>query len=189
VLFLSRLTPKKGLDILLRVWHQLRPQGWRLVVAGPDEGGYGAALARAGGTPELGRGIEFVGPAWGEEKWRLYRDADVFVLPSHSENFGVVVAEALASGVPAITTRETPWQAIEEKRCGWWIEVGDAPLAGALREAMALPDHARREMGTRGRRFVEEEYAPAGVAARMIELYGWLLRGGSRPQFVNVDET
>jgi glycosyltransferase involved in cell wall biosynthesis len=99
----------------------------------------------------------------------------------------VVIAEALASGVPVITTRETPWREIAERRCGWWIEVGDEPLAAALREAMALSDEARGQMGTRGRRLVEERYSSAGVAERMMRLYAWLLHQGPLPDFVDVD--
>ena len=186
VLFLSLLTPKKGLDTLLQVWLQLRPQGWKLIIAGPDEGGYGARLRRRLPANGDGLGIEFVGPAWGEDKWRLFRAADVFMLPSRSENFGVAIAEALASGVPVITTRGTPWRAIEEKRCGWWIEGGAAPLAAALREAMALSDEARSQMGTRGRQLIEEEYSPARAAGQMLQLYAWLLRRGPRPDFVDV---
>lgn len=189
VLFLSLLTPKKGLDTLLQVWLQLRPQGWKLIIAGPDEGGYGARLRRTLPVNAGGLGIEFVGPTWGEDKWRLFRAADVFVLPSRSENFGVAVAEALASGVPVITTRTTPWRAIEERRCGWWIEAGDAPLAAALREATTLSDRTRSQMGARGRQLIEQEYSPARAAGQMLQLYAWLLRRSPRPDFVDVWQT
>jgi glycosyltransferase involved in cell wall biosynthesis len=186
VLFLSRLSPKKGLDSLLRAWRALEPQGWKLVIAGPDEGDYGARLRKEWPVGGRGPAVEFVGPVWGAEKWRLFRQAGVLVLPSLSENFGLVVAEALASGVPVITTKETPWRAIDQHRCGWWIDVGDAPLAAALRMAIALSDEERSQMGARGRALIGQEYSAHSVAARMMGVYAWLLHKGPRPEWVVV---
>jgi glycosyltransferase involved in cell wall biosynthesis len=187
VLFLSRLTRKKGLDSLLRVWVGLKPRGWKLVVAGPDEDGYGARLLKRWRRDGLGPEVEFVGPVWGEQKWSLFRQAGVFVLPSLSENFGIAIAEALGSGVPVITTRATPWRAIEENQCGWWIEAGDGPLAAALGEAMALPDAERARMGERGRALIEREYAPDAIARSMLAVYAWLLKMGPEPGCVVTD--
>jgi glycosyltransferase involved in cell wall biosynthesis len=187
VLFLSRLTRKKGLEGLLRVWATVRPQGWKLVVAGPDEGGYGAQLLMQWQPQKLGSEVEFLGPVWGGEKWRLFREASIFVLPSLSENFGIVVAEALASEVPVITTKATPWRAIEENRCGWWVDAGDEALAAALSDGMALSDAERAQMGERGRALVAREYAPDSVARRMMDVYAWQLKMGPRPACVVVD--
>lgn len=187
VLFLSRIHPKKGLADLIEAWGSARPRGWELVIAGPDEGGHRAeieARARALG-PEAG--IRFQGAVQDAGKWDLYRTADVFVLPSRSENFGVVVAEALACGVPAIATRAAPWEALEERSCGWWTESGVEPLSRALKEATGIGDDERRAMGARGRRLVEERFGWPAVARRMLGVYRWLAGESSAPEWVRRD--
>jgi glycosyltransferase involved in cell wall biosynthesis len=153
-------------------------------IAGGDENGYRAELEAAITTRGLDGTFEFLGPVEGEGKWALFRDADLFVLPSHSENFGMGIAEALGSGVPVITTRGTPWVDLVHCRCGWWEEVGVAPLARALREAMRLTAQERSEMGRRGRELVEQKYSWRHVAAEMKSLYAWLLNQGDRPPCV-----
>lgn len=183
-LYLSRIHEKKGLINLIRAWDRIRPRGWRAVIAGQDDFGYRAVLEgeirRRGLTSDfLFRG--FVSP---EEKELLYREADLFVLPSYSENFGLVIPEALARSLPVITTRGTPWEELESRRCGWWIGTGADPLEEALRAAFALPDEERREMGRRGRKLVEEEYSPGQLGRRMRDLYRWLIAGGSPPPFI-----
>lgn len=200
-LFLSRIHPKKGLLELVDAWRQARPPGWRLVIAGPDDAGHGgqvaAAAARAGLTwrdvaahtpagwedPGLfGADIICAGAVEGARKWSLLAGAGVFVLPTHSENFGLVVCEALACGVPVITTRGTPWQELETHGCGWWIEIGAAPLATALSVATASTDETRRAMGTRGRILVSDSYTWMAVARRMAPWYRGITSGGVPPK-------
>jgi glycosyltransferase involved in cell wall biosynthesis len=181
VLFLGRIHPVKGLVNLVRAWAQLRPSNWRVIVAGGNENGYQAEVEAAVRELGLATHFSFVGPMDGSVKWDLYRSADLFVLPSHSENFGLVVAEAMACGLPVITTKGTPWEVLEHARCGWWIDIGAEPLAHALREAVALSDAERREMGRRGRRLVETEYTWSAVAEQMTSVYRWVLGQGERP--------
>lgn len=187
VLFLSRIHPKKGLSDLIDAWGTARPAGWELLIAGPDEGGHRAeieARARALG-PDAS--VRFQGPVPDAGKWDLYRTADVFVLPSRSENFGVVVAEALACGVPAIATRAAPWEALNERSCGWWTDAGVEPLVRALAEATGLGDEERRAMGARGRRLVEERFGWPAVARRMLAVYRWLGGETDAPDWVRRD--
>lgn len=119
-------------------------------------------------------------------KAALYREADLFVLPTFSENFGLVVAEALAYGLPVITTRGAPWADLETYGCGWWIETGMEPLVPALRAAMALSNAERRAMGERGRVYVRR-YDWDVIAAETLALYRWVLGQGERPACVHVD--
>ncbi len=187
ILYLSRIHEKKGLIHLVRAWDLLRPRGWRVVIAGQDDFGYRSVLEKEIGERGLAGDFVFRGFVSREEKDRLYRQAALFVLPTYSENFGLVVPEALSRSVPVITTTGTPWEDLNTRRCGWWIETGTAPLAEALREAFALSDAERAAMGERGRRLVEEEYSPRKLGERMPALYRWLTGDSSPPSFVIFD--
>ncbi|MGH7870279.1 MAG: glycosyltransferase, partial [Candidatus Dormibacteraceae bacterium] len=103
------------------------------------------------------------------------RSADLFILPSFTENFGIAAAEALASGVPVIATKGTPWQDLITHRCGWWVDVGPHPLADAIRAATSIPGAERVEMGQRGRRLVRNKYSWENVAGQMRRVYENLL--------------
>jgi glycosyltransferase involved in cell wall biosynthesis len=178
VLFLSRLHPKKGLLDLVQAWSRLRPAGWRVQIAGPDEGGHRRVVETAIHAAGLDADFSFLGSLDDRQKWAAYRTADLFVLPSYGENFGLVVAEALIAGLPVITTRGAPWRELLDYRCGWWTEIGAAPLEDALRDAVALDDAARHAMGERGRQLVKEKYLWSALATRMRAVYAWL--GGHR---------
>ena len=180
-LFLSRLHPKKGLPMLLDAWAEERPDGWTLELVGPSENGHRAELEAQATNLGLDGEVVFAGPVDDADKWHKYAAADLFVLPTHSENFGIVVAEALASGVPAITTTGAPWQELETERCGWWTAIGTEALAQALREAVALSGEERLAMGRRGRALVAERYSWEHVAEQMRAVYAWLLGEGERP--------
>ena len=186
-LFLSRIHPIKGLPMLLEAWAALAPEGWELIVAGPDEGGHRAELEAQAVRLGLAE-VSFPGAARDADKWALYRSADLFVLPTYSENFGVVVAEALAAGLPVLTTTGAPWGELVSHRCGWWVEPEPRALREALAAALAAPDAQRAEMGARGRTLVAEAYAWPGIAARLADVYAWILgRRPTPPLFVHVD--
>jgi glycosyltransferase involved in cell wall biosynthesis len=234
ILFLSRIHPKKGLLELVEAWRLLRPRSgrndeckngdqngtgrissrtnelldWHVEYAGPDYGGHLHAVQKK--IKELGVESDFtyLGDLSDQEKWSVYRRADVFVLPTFSENFGIVVAEALAAGVPVITTKGAPWQELEgacggtcdttcsdtvaasgrvkagSGRCGWWIDIGVEPLAEALKEAMGLSDDERCAMGENGRRLVEAKYTWSAIAEQMKAAYAWIVNGGEKPDGV-----
>ncbi|MCK4788937.1 MAG: glycosyltransferase, partial [Desulfobacteraceae bacterium] len=112
-LFLSRIHPKKGLLNLITAWGQLRPTNWRLRIVGPNEGGHLAEVIAAASANGIEDVVDFVDEVDDESKKAVYQNADLFVLPTFSENFGVVVAEALAHGLPVITTRGAPWSDLE----------------------------------------------------------------------------
>jgi glycosyltransferase involved in cell wall biosynthesis len=186
-LFLSRIHPKKGLLTLVEAWAMARPEGWRAVVAGPDDGGHRARVVSAVNSAGLTEVFSFLDEVEGEQKAALLQRSSLFVLPSFSENFGVAVAEALGAGVPVITTTATPWEGLEWHRCGWWVDPDAESLAGALREATDLSNDSRREMGERGREFVSREFGWLGVGRRMREAYEWILRGGATPSFIHAE--
>lgn len=179
-LFLSRIHPVKGLLNLVQAWAAVEPKGWQLVIAGPNEGNHWEEVAREVARLRLDDRITYVGPVEGEAKADLYRQSDLFVLPTFSENFGIVVAEALAHGLPVITTQGTPWKDLEDFRCGWWIETGVDPLVVALRCAMKLSDEERRAMGVRGRAYVER-YDWNRVAEQTAAVYRWMIGVEPKP--------
>jgi len=183
-LFLSRLHPKKGLPMLIEAWARVRPKDWELILVGPSEEGHRAELEEQVRSHGLDDEITFSGSVSDKEKWAVYRSADLFVLPTHSENFGIVVAEALAAGTPVLTTTGTPWRELETHGCGWWVEPEVERITRALDDAVGCADEERRAMGARGRRLVEEQYSWQGVARQMQAAYRWLVNGGARPECV-----
>lgn len=185
VLHLGRLHPKKGIDRLVAAWARIanRHPDWYLRIVGPSEIGCREALERQ--VKNLGAPrVVFDGPIYGAEKLEAYRKAGLFVLPTLNENFGMVVAEALAAGIPAISTKGAPWQGLAAERCGWWIEHGVEALEAALDAALVLPDTARAAMGARGRAWMAHAFGWEDIAARMAEVYAWCLGQADRPDCV-----
>jgi glycosyltransferase involved in cell wall biosynthesis len=185
LLFLGRMHPVKGVDFLLRSWQSVehRFPDWELHLAGPDNGGYLAEMQGLAAQLRLEH-VVFRGPLFGEEKWRAYRSASLFVLPTHSENFGMTVAEALAAGTPAIVTKGAPWGGLEKQGAGWWIDIGVDPLVACLERALELPEMRLVEMGRAGRRWMERDYAWDRIGTQVAIAYRWLLEGGEAPPWV-----
>lgn len=184
-LFVGRLYPVKGLPLLLEAWARVRPPGWRLQLVGPDEAGHRSELEVLLGKLSLRESVEFLGPRAGSELSDCYRRADLFILPSHSENFGIVVAEALAHGLPVITTHGAPWKRLETDQCGWWVPVSVDGLAGALIDATGRSSEDLAAIGARGRTLVGDHFTWESVATQMKEVYGWMLGDGEKPGCVD----
>jgi glycosyltransferase involved in cell wall biosynthesis len=186
LLFLSRIHPKKGLDTLLQVWQTLAPRfpDWQLVIAGPDVIGYQAKVVTLATALGVQQRVTFTGMLSGKEKAAALGNADLFVLPTHSENFGIAIAESLAYTVPVITTKGTPWQDLQTYECGWWIDRDPLALTKALDKAMQLSPQQRRAMGLKGRELVESKYSWTSVGQQMAAVYQWILAGGTPPDWV-----
>ncbi len=183
-LFLSRINPKKGLPMLLDAWKRLSPEGWRLIIAGNDDSNHLPVVRQKIAEFGLGGQVEIAGPLFGEAKEAAYRDADLFVLPSYSENFGIVVAEALGYGLPVLTTTGCPWQELVSERCGWWVDPTTDRIELGLKAALSTEPGELKAMGLRGRALVEKNYQWPYIAERMLEFYDWLINGGRQPDFV-----
>jgi glycosyltransferase involved in cell wall biosynthesis len=177
--FVGRLAPIKGLDTWLRAWAQVRPTGWRLVLVGPDERGEQARLAQLAGALGIADSLTFAGPADDAAKWQWLASADLAVLPSIRESFGLAAGEALAAGVPVIATTGVPWPELDTHACGW--RVPPSELADALADATQRTAADRRAMGQRGRAVIAAEYAWPAVATAMHAVYDWVLGRAPRP--------
>jgi glycosyltransferase involved in cell wall biosynthesis len=173
MIFLSRIHPKKGIELLLEAWRSSNTKGWSLEIAGNGEANYIQSLVL--NAKDLDN-VEFVGPKYGEDKWNFLRSADVMVLPTHSENFGIVIAEALAVGVPVITTTGTPWQDLENYNCGWWIELSVINLKSTLLKVFNTPIYSLEKMGISGQKLVKDKYDIKAIEKSMVELYNNILK-------------
>ena len=185
VVFFGRLHKVKGVDRLVRAWEQVVRDGWELVIAGPDCGML-EELKSIVAERKLPR-VSFVGEINGHAKYAFLADADIYVLPSDTENFGITVAESLASGTPVIASQGTPWEGLEREKCGRWVPIGVEPLAAALKELMAMSDAERAAMGARGREWIRRDFAWEGIGAKMKAAYEWLLGQGPKPDCVVLD--
>jgi glycosyltransferase involved in cell wall biosynthesis len=187
IVFFGRIHKVKAIDNLVNAWgdlYQLLPQ-WELVIAGPDCGAK-MDLERLIKDRRIPR-VRFVGELNGQAKYDFLGNADIYVLPSHTENFGVTVAEALASGVPVIASQGTPWEGLEKEKCGCWIPIGIEPLKTALKELTALSDEERQVMGERGQDWIRRDFSWEGIGAKMKDAYAWLLGQGDKPDCVRLD--
>jgi glycosyltransferase involved in cell wall biosynthesis len=170
--YIGRIIPLKGVDELLAAWDDARPPGWDLRFIGSDPEGHASRLRDAIDSRRLGETVSIQPAIDHASLLHLLHQLDLLILPSHSENFGLVAAEALAAGVPVITTTATPWQAVVHERCGWWVSDTTAGLAAAVREACGLPADDLAGMGARGRSWVAEFFAWPMIATRFAnELY------------------
>ncbi len=188
LLFLSRIHPKKGINNLILVWKKLATQfpDWHLVIAGPDLIGYQSKLEKLIADLELQPQVTFTGMLSGSQKAAAMGHADLFVLPTHSENFGIAIAESLAYQVPVITTQGTPWQDLASYQCGWWIENCEQALLDALVDGMEMSDSRRLAMGCHGRNLVETKYSWNVIAQSMARVYSWILYGGTTPNCIQL---
>lgn len=137
ILFLSRIHPKKNLEFLGRVFKKIREQtNSFLLIVGPDQHSYGEKIKAYYKELSLQSDYIFWGESTGEEKSKIYHAADVFCLPTHSENFGVVILEALASGLPVVVSDHTPWKVIEGKEVGYCLPLKEELFEEKLVEVL-----------------------------------------------------
>jgi glycosyltransferase involved in cell wall biosynthesis len=184
ILFLSRIHPKKGLIELVDACAQLKSTHWTVTIAGPDNDNYMNVIQKKINTLGLKDHFNFLGPVYGEQKNNLFINSDLFVLPTYSENFGLVVGEALSAGLPVITTDATPWQEINDFKCGWVIPTGTESLLVTLNNVINIPKSELRAMGKRGQSYIRKNYDWNFIVNKHIALYQWILYGGKKPDFL-----
>lgn len=173
ILFLSRIHPKKGIELLIDAWQEIHKEysDWNVVIAGNGEEQYITQLKTIIKEKGLGESMKIVPPIFGMEKYNLYKESSLFILPTYSENFGMVIAEALACGVPAITTKNAPWKILVTEDIGWWIDLSVNEIKKTLKKAMSQGSDKLFAMGQKGSKVVYENYYYVNTARRVFELY------------------
>ena len=181
--FVGRLHPIKNIHILLKAWNQLKSytKDAELYIVGSGDEEYEKQLKSYVKTNQLSN-VTFTGFVEQNRLKDLIPLFDYLVLPSKSENFGMVVPEALIHGVPVLASKGTPWEELNTYNCGWWFDVPE--LADSLIQAIQLAETDRVEMGRRGHDLVSEKYSMKEVSLKMKQLYSWILTKENKPTFV-----
>lgn len=191
IVFISRIHQKKGIEVLIRAWERLSrvyPE-WNIVIAGNGEDAYIQQLKNLIKINGLDKVVDILPPVFGEAKHMLYCESSLFVLPSYSENFGMVIAEAMSCGVPVITTKGTPWQDLNDKEIGWCIELSVDNLADAISNAIDLGQDALFDMGQKASQYIRDTYQYTEVAYKNKAVYEWIVNGTSKPNYVGTVDT
>ena len=169
LLFIGRLDPKKGIEALLKACSLVdSAPPWRLAIAGWGAPAYVLQLRAQIHALGVDGRVEMMGEVLSEAKKRLFERSDVTLVPSHTENFAIVIAEALAHGVPVIASKGTPWSRLESMKCGLWVDNDPETLADAIRSISIMP---LRDMGLTGREWMQKEFSWHSVAEQMLDLY------------------
>ncbi len=183
--FVGRIHPIKNIDIMLEAWNALgnKTAECELIIVGDGDATYKKILVEYIQKHNLNN-VVFTGFLSGAELTECIRSFDYLMLVSKSENFGMVIPEALINGVPCIATEHTPWDELNSEKCGWWIKDGVGPLRATINNAIELSEEKRLDMGKRGIEFVKTNYSVEAVARKMQTLYEWILKGGEKPTFI-----
>lgn len=177
LLYMSRVTPKKNLGALLNAWALIQvyfPE-WHLVVIGADEMGYKLQMQNL--VIQLGilERTTFSEPCFGQDRTSAFASAEIFVLPSLSEGFPIVILDSLGAGVPVLTTKASNWDDLEEHRCGWIVDPTDISLANKLKTILSLDKGTLSQMGANGKQLVTDKYLWDHMAIKVIDEYKCIL--------------
>lgn len=171
ILYFSRITPIKGLDMLCDAWRKVNHKNWQLLIVGPDDRGYAKKMQSLYSSHIRNESVVFCGPIYGLDKYNLLRSVDALVLPTRSENWSIAVAEAMAAGLPIVCTKGAPWSCINEVDAGCWVDVNADAIANGLDFVLDVGDDARKKMGQNGRMWVENNLQWPKIASDMIRFY------------------
>jgi len=187
ILFMSRIHPKKGLEYLVNAWVRVASQytEWDLLIVGPQyDKKYMDKIVSIIDSHNLKDRVAFTGMLTGEYRINAFSACDLFVLPSHTENFGIAIAEAMAAKLPVITTKGTPWKGIEEYNAGWWVELTQENINKSLHDAMSLNELELKQKGLNGFGLIHN-YEWKYQAQKMKMVYEYILYNTKKPDFVH----
>ena len=187
LLFISQIIPIKGLERLFKIIHHIGTEKfnyYELIISGYGPITYISYLQKLLNDLKLSDFITFIGPKYGDEKIHLFDTADFFVFPSYNENFGLVIAEALARKIPVLATKGTPWEDLLTHKCGFWVDNTDDGIAEGLLQIIQTTDEEQKIMGENGINLINSKYIWHNSAIKTIQLYQWLITGNNKPSFI-----
>lgn len=187
--YLGRLHPRKHVERLIYAFADLREElkDAELLIIGSDIPEYENFLKSESERLHL-ENVKFTGFLTGEAKDEIIRSLSVMVLPSDFENFGNVVPDALARGVPVVCSKGAPWQSLVSNNCGWWIDNSQEEINRAILEVKSKSSDELLKMGVNGINFVENELSYEVLGKKIKSLYEWIIDGGKVPDFVYFPE-
>lgn len=190
ILFMSRIDSKKGLEYLVDNFIKLENSfpGWELLIAGPVyDQKYFDKINVAIDNANIKKKVHYFGMVSGQKRLDLFAASELFILPAHTENFGMVIGEAMAAKLPVITTTGTPWKVLNDKKAGWWVKLNNENIFKALEKAMDSSSQELIEMGEQGYEIIKKDFTWEEVASKIKQVYSWLLNKTEKPDFVYED--
>lgn len=183
--YLGRLHPRKRIERLIYAFSDLRNElrDAELVIIGADDAGYEQFLRDEVKRLHLDN-VVFTGFLTGKEKDDALQSLSFLTVVSDFENFGNIVTEALARGIPVIASKGMPWQELESFKCGWWIDNSQKSINKTILEAFHTSPEYRKKMGANARQLIADRYTVEVVGRKLKQLYEWILNGGGKPEFV-----
>lgn len=185
--FLGRLHPIKKVENLLYGVAKCSPEkrkNIRLVIMGKGDEQYEQFLRKEIERLGLTKNVEFKGFINGRDKFEQLSQLHALFVPSDFENFGMIVTEALACKTPVFASLGTPWEELNNRKCGWWMDRSPENIANIMSRISDMTNEEIDAMGERGRKFVEEKFTAESVAEQIKELYKWIANNNNRPDFI-----
>ena len=179
LLYLGRIDPKKAIEHLIEALDQsssFRRSGYHLKIVGDYDNAYGQKLLQLVHQLDLSERVTFVGHASGARKQQLLAAAYFLIMPSHTENFGIVVAEALAQSTPAVASIHTPWQVLEPSHAGYWVDNAVDSLAACIDRIIQLSPEEYEFMRSGTRPLVVKAFDVHANIGRWQQAYRALLQ-------------
>ena len=183
--FLGRLHPIKQAERLLYGVALLPdPSAVDVVIMGKGDDAYEDFLRKE--VQRLGlENVSFKGFVSGRDKFESLASMSALFVPSDMENFGMIIPEALLVKTPVMASLGTPWEQLNDNRCGWWVDNSPESIRDVILKILSSSPEELLEMGERGAKLVKEKYSDYEIARQMISLYAWLLGNRPKPEFVD----
>lgn len=186
LLYLSRITPKKGLDMLLPAISELENKfnDWVLIIVGNDEFNYQKEVENMIKILNLENKVFIIEPQFGSAKFDVFEASDFFILPSYSEGSPMVVVDALAYGLPVITTKSSSWKDLNDFKAGFWVGIDKEEIKSGLNGMINLSLQELTEYSENAKNMIKEKYLWDEISKKTLEMYEWLNFGGIKPNFI-----
>ncbi len=182
--FLGRLHPRKKVENILYAAARIsNKENFKILIIGKGDDKYEAFLHEEVKRLNLNN-VEFKGFVTGQKKFEILSNLSCLFVPSDFENFGMIVTEALSVGTPVMASLGTPWEELNTRQCGWWMERTPDNIASIMETIIGMSNTQLKAMGDNGIKLVNEKYTAINVAQQMETLYKWLINKEDKPDFI-----